>query len=462
MSKTTEDRPEYQSRPELHASQSFPSFKTIGEQPKSKLEQLLSHLADVRSGEGVGVVLLGLNVFLLLFSYYLLKTAREALILTEGGAAVKAYSSGGQALLLMGLVPLYGYIGTKVVRMKLLLGMLGFFIVNLIGFSIVGSAGVHEGIAFFIWVGIFNVFVISQVWAFANDIYTEGQGKRLFPLIGIGSSLGAWLGAQAAERMVNQFALGPYQLQLAAAGLLVVCGGILMAVNRQATRQAIPEMARQSEQTLGSEDGFAMIFRSRYLLLIAALIVVLNIVNSSGEFLLSSLVTEQAQKLYAGDTEAQQKFVGGFYGSFFAGVNLLGFLLQSFAVSRIFKYVGVRQSLFILPSIALFGYTTLAFVPLLPLVRVAKTLENATDYSLQNTLRQTLFLPTSREAKYKAKAAIDTFFMRTGDVLQAGVVALGNSLQFAFSSFAWLNVAFTLVWLGVAANLAREHRRMRF
>jgi AAA family ATP:ADP antiporter len=462
MAIPTDDRPEYQSRPELHPTKSFPSFKTIGEPPKTRMEKVLSHMADVRSGEGVGVLLLGFNVFILLFAYYLLKTAREALILTEGGAVIKAYSSAGQAVLLMALVPIYGYIGTKVVRMKLLLGMLGFFILNLIGFSVLGSAGVRQGVAFFIWVGIFNVFVISQVWAFANDIYTEGQGKRLFPLIGIGSSLGAWLGAQAAERMVNQFALGPYQLQLTAAVLLALCGGILVAVNRQAARVAIPEVARHSEEKLGSQDGFAMIWGSRYLLLIAVLIVLLNVVNSSGEFLLSSLVQEQAQKQFAGDAAAQQRFIGGFYGSFFAGVNLLGFLLQAFAVSRIFKYVGVRQSLFILPSIALFSYSTLAFVPLLPLVRVAKTLENATDYSLQNTLRQTLFLPTSREAKYKAKAAIDTFFMRTGDVLQAGVVALGTSLQFAFSSFAWLNVLFTLAWLVVCAGLSREHRRMRF
>ncbi|MEO5923690.1 MAG: Npt1/Npt2 family nucleotide transporter [Bryobacteraceae bacterium] len=462
MAKITDDRPEFQSRPELAASKSFPNFTTIGEHPKSKLEVALSHLADVRAGEGLGVVFLTLNIFLLLFAYYLLKTAREALILTEGGAVVKAYSSGGQALLLMALVPLYGYIGTKVVRIRLLLGMLGFFITNLVVFSIVGSTGAREGIAFYIWVGIFNVFVISQVWAFANDLYTEGQGKRLFPLIGIGSSLGAWLGAQAAERMVSLFALGPYQLQMIGAVLLVVCGAILVFVNRIGSRSAIPEMAKQAEEKLGSEDGFAMIFRSRYLLLIAALIVLLNIVNSSGEFLLSSLVANQAQALHPGDQAAQRQFVGSFYGSFFAGVNLLGFLLQAFAVSRLFKYLGVRQSLYILPCISLFSYSVLAFVPLLPLVRVAKTLENATDYSLQNTIRQTLFLPTSREAKYKAKAAIDTFFMRSGDLLQAGLVALGTSLQIALSTFAWVNVAFTCLWLGVAAGLAREHRRMRF
>jgi ATP:ADP antiporter, AAA family len=104
----------------------------------------------------------------------------------------------------------------------------------------------------------------------------------------------------------------------------------------------------------------------------------------------------------------------------------------------------------------------LAFVPMLGLVRWAKTAENSVDYSIQNTVRQALFLPTSREAKYKAKAAIDTFFMRFGDVLTAGIVALGATMQWAFQGFAWLNVAFTLVWLWVVSRLAAEHKKMRF
>jgi AAA family ATP:ADP antiporter len=92
-------------------------------------------------------------------------------------------------------------------------------------------------------------------------------------------------------------------------------------------------------------------------------------------------------------------------------------------------------------------------------VVVGKVLENSTDYSLQNTLRQALFLPTSREAKYKAKAAIDTFFTRTGDVLSAGAVALGHVAALTVSTFAALNVAMTLVWIFVARQIAREHRR---
>ncbi|MEO5951050.1 MAG: Npt1/Npt2 family nucleotide transporter, partial [Chloroflexia bacterium] len=288
------------------------------------------------------------------------------------------------------------------------------------------------------------------------------QGKRLFAMIGIGASLGAWLGAQSAAELVKRLNLNPYQLQLIGAGILVVCVAIMVIVNRIQKKASDPEMAAHADQKLGTEDGFAIIFKSRYLTWIAILTVLLNIVNSSGEFLLGSVVSEEARKLFPTDPAAQKQYIGGFYGSFFAGVNLLGFLLQSFAVSRLFQYIGVRGAMYILPAIALLSYTVLAFVPVLAIVRIAKTLENATDYSIQNTVRQALFLPTSREAKYKAKAAIDTFFMRTGDVIQAGIVKMGADLHMATAGFAWLNVGFTLVWLWIASRLDREHRRLSF
>jgi AAA family ATP:ADP antiporter len=456
------ERPEYQSRPEIRSLQSFPSFSTVGEKPKGPLERLLSFFADVRAGEGLGALLLMVNVFLLLFSYYLLKTVREALILSEGSAYIKAYSSAGQAALLMLVVPLYGYIGTLVTRVKLLAGLSLFFIVNLILFYLFGIQGAKEGVVFYIWVGIFNVFVVSQFWAFANDIYTEPQGKRLFPMIGVGASLGAWLGAQAASSLVKTFDLTPYQIQLLAAAILLVTVAITVIVNSIEKNHEVKEMGAHADQKLGAADGFALIFQSKYLILIAALTVLLNVVNSSGEFLLSSVVSDQAKAAFPNDAAAQKRFIGGFYGDFFAIVNLLGFLLQTFAVSRIFRFMGVQGALFVLPTIALVSYTTLAIAPILAVVRIAKTLENATDYSLQNTVRQALFLPTSREAKYKAKAAIDTFFMRFGDLTQAGIVYVGAQLQLAFTGFAWLNVLFTILWLWIATRLAREHRRLSF
>ncbi len=137
---------EYQSRAELRHTQSLPQFQTIGEPPQSSLQKLLSYFADVRAGEGWSALLLTINVFLLLFAYYLLKTVREALILTEGGAYVKAYSSAGQAALLMALVPLYGFVGTKVRRINLIVGLLLFFIVNLGIFYLAGISGAAEGV----------------------------------------------------------------------------------------------------------------------------------------------------------------------------------------------------------------------------------------------------------------------------------------------------------------------------
>src|SRR6185295_13652025 len=177
-------------------------------------------------------------------------------------------------------------------------GLLLFFAANLVVFYLAGVGGAQEGVVFYIWVGIFNVFVISQVWAFANDIYTEAQGKRLFPMIGVGSSLGAWMGAMGASKLVSALDASPYQLQILAGAILLVCCTLVVTVNRIAARTSTPEMASHAEQKLASGDGFALIFQSRYLTLIAALIVLLNVVNSTGEFMLGDLVSNQAHALH--------------------------------------------------------------------------------------------------------------------------------------------------------------------
>jgi AAA family ATP:ADP antiporter len=130
-------------------------------------------------------------------------------------------------------------------------------------------------------------------------------------------------------------------------------------------------------------------------------------------------------------------------------------------VSRIFKYIGVRGALFILPCIALGSYTAIAIMPLLAVLRIGKILENSTDYSINNTTRHALFLPTSREAKYKAKATIDTLFWRIGDMTQAAIVYAGTTwLAFSIRSFAMLNAVFVIGWLVLAAAIARENKKL--
>ena len=446
--------------PELRSRRTIPVFTTPGEAPKNKIERVLSVFADVRAGEGTGVLLLTATVFLLLSSYYLLKTAREALILTEGGAEVKAYSAAAQAILLLAVVPFYGWLGSRVPRMTLIATTSLFFASNLVLFYLAGLAGRHTGVVFYIWIGIFNVFVISQFWAFANDVYTEGQGRRLFPLVGVGSALGAWLGATAAVPLVERAGFTPFTLMLVGSVVLLVALALTYAAHRSETARGAPEARAIGEQPLGREGGFELIAKDRYLLWIFLLTIVLNIVNTSGEFLLSRLAVAQASTQYSdAQIVERQRFIASFYGSFFGGVNLLGFLLQLVATSRIIRAIGVRGALFILPVLALVSYSVIAVAPLLAVVRVTKTLENSTDYSIQNTIRQALFLPTTREAKYKAKAATDTFGQRLGDVTQAGIVALGTTLRIGTTGFAWLNVALTGLWLWIAGQIAREHRR---
>ena len=130
-----------------------------------------------------------------------------------------------------------------------------------------------------------------------------------------------------------------------------------------------------------------------------------------------------------------------------------------FLVSRLFRWIGVRGALFVLPCLALGGYALIAVVPLLGVIRVAKVVENSCDYSIQNTARHSLFLPTSREAKYKAKQGMDAFFWRAGDVAQAAIVLLGAQLAFGVREYAAINVLFVILWLGVVVLLHREHRK---
>jgi AAA family ATP:ADP antiporter len=441
--------------PELRSHHTFPIFKTLGEPRKSALERLLSWFADVRAGEGAGALLLTANVFLLLSAYYLLKPAREALILTEGNAVTKVQSSAAQAVLLLGVVPLFGWIASRVPRMRLIFITSLFFAANLAIFYLLGRAGVHEGRVFFVWVGIFNVFIIAQFWGFANDLYTEGQGRRLFPLIGVGASLGAWIGASSVPSLIQRLQFTPYTLMAAAAVILVGSLALTYASNTHEAGRAPADAKAANETPLGKEGGFSLILKDRYLFWIAVLTVLLNVVNTTGEFLLSTLVRDAA---HGGDAE-RQAFIGAFYGTFYGRVNLVGFLLQMFVTSRAMRMFGVRGTLFILPSIALINYSVIAVVPLLAVVRIGKILENSTDYSIQNTVRQALFLPTTREAKYKAKSAIDTFFARAGDVVSAGFATAGTALGFGLGAFAWLNVALTIVWLAIAGRIAREHRK---
>jgi AAA family ATP:ADP antiporter len=213
---------------------------------------------------------------------------------------------------------------------------------------------------------------------------------------------------------------------------------------------------------MGGKNGFTLVFESPYIRLVALLLVLLNVVNTTGEYILSHMVTVKAEALLAADQGFDKSaYIGAFYGDYFFWVNVAALLMQAFVASRLVKRFGLKGVLYALPLIALGAYGVIALGATLSVVRWAKTAENSTDYSVMNTAKQLLWLPTSREEKYKAKQAVDAFFYRLGDLVAAFVVFAGTSwLSMGSRGFAIANLLFVIAWLVLAARIVRENRRL--
>ncbi len=430
------------------------------------LDRILSPFTVLKPGEGKDALLLTLAIFLVLTAYYILKVVREPLILAAGGAELKSYTSAGQAVLLLFLIPAYSAIANRVNRIKLMSVVTLFFVANLAVFYAMAVANTpFLGVTYFIWVGIFNLMIIAQFWSFANDVYTPEEGKRLFAIVGFGQTLGAACGGLISKYLIGR--LRVHDLMLVAALFLIAYLVIIRVVNHRDRRES-PTTARNADKPLQDpRGGFTLVFQDRYLLLLGLLLLLLNFVNTNGEYVLGRVVTEKANVLASagrtgglGHEEFIEQFIGRFYADYFTWVSVLTAFIQIVLVARIIQFVGVRAALFVLPLVSLSAYGIIAFIPVLALIRGAKIAENSLDYSLNNTVRQALFLPTSREAKYKAKAAIDTIFVRVGDLSSAGLVFLGTLLALQPRDFAIVNMALVGVWLLIVVGIGRRYRRL--
>src|SRR6266850_6116983 len=425
--------------------------------PPSPLDRLLGIFGDVRAGEGGTVLLMSLNIFLLLVAYYVLKTVREPLILMAGGAQLKSYAAAAQALTLVIYVPVYGWVASKLPRQQFLMAVILFFVGCIQLFFLGSRTGVpHLGFIFFVWVGIFSLTTIAQFWSYANEIYARADGERLFPLIAVGSAAGAPLGAALAERLFALH-LSPFVMMQIAAGILLLHLGLYRVVSRR-----VASGTALAQEPIKAGNGFALVLKSRYLRLIALFLVLLNIVNTVGEYILGqAVVTTGDAQLASNPGFNKEAFIGTFYGKYFFWTNVATILIQAFLVSRIVKKFDMRGVLLALPVVALGAYGLASVGAGLSVLLYVKIAENSTDYSVMNTGKQMLWLPTSREEKYKAKQAIDTFFVRSGDMLAAGVVFVGTHLlTFGVAGFARANIAFVLIAVGVAILLLREYYRL--
>ena len=430
------------------------------EQPRlSGVERFLNLFTQVRPGEARTALLLALNVFLILMSYYILKTVREALVLGEGSAELKSYLAAFQVVVLAFAVPYYGRLVAAFPRMKLINVVTICFIITPIVFYVLGQLGVPLGMIYFVWIGVFSLMIVAQFWSFANDVYSKEEGERLFVIVGFGASLGAVAGSLVADRLIEPF--GVMQLMLLGAAVLGLQLFLTNFVDRieRGRRPATPKAAAKATASGGA---FAMVFRTRYLLLMGLMLMMLNWINTTGEYILGSIVKDMATATIAsgqanGLTEGQ--LIGDFYAKYFTYVNVVGLLLQLFVVSRIVKHWGVSWAVMVLPVLSFGAYNILVFIPTLYAVMAAKVAENSTDYSLNNTVRNMLFLPCTYEQKFSAKQAIDSFFVRMGDVLSAALVFVGTTMvALSPRGFAMVNVVLVVVLALIAWRVGRYYK----
>jgi AAA family ATP:ADP antiporter len=439
--------------------------------PTRPLERFLRLFSDVRQGEGPMLLLLALNVFLILVAYYVMKPVREVLILNQpGGAELKSYAYAAQAALLVVMVPLYGALASRLPRQQLINVVTVFFIACLPVFYGLAEHGAHIGLVFFLWIGVFSLMVIAQFWAYANDLYTPAEGKRLFAVVAFGASSGSVAGSWLSGHLID--VIGVNALLLAAAVVLAVSLMLFNGIDRLDGRQRARRRGQGSaaaanaapQAAIGGAGAFALVLNNRYLLGMALVILLLNWVNSAGEYILSSIVKHAADTEIAAGRLAlaeQGRFIGSFFADYFQLVNIIGMVLQLFFVSRLVKWLGVPVALCVLPIVALGSYGVAALLPSLAIVRWVKTAENSVDYSLMNTVRQMLFLPTTREEKYKAKQVIDTFVVRSGDVLAAITVYLGTTVfALGVAQFAAINVGLVLLWIAASVATGLQFRRL--
>ena len=425
----------------------------------NRFERVISLFTQVRAGEGPAIVLFSMYALVLMLSYYLFKTMRETLILTEFSAEVRSYATAAITLLLFFVVPLYSVLFRQGNKEQLIRWVTLFFASNVLIFYMMGKAGMEFSFLYYIWVGIFGVMMIAQFWAFAADHFNIKTGQRLFPIIMAGQAFGAVIGAQLFSLLFPH--LGAYNLMLVAGALLVSTTWFTSRSGRSVPKESAavyaetpPEDEKQLDNVLG---GFSVIRNNRYLMLIAAIAVLLNWINSTGEYIFAEWVTNLAD---AADAE-KSSFIAKSYSLYFTAATILGFLLQIFLVSRIYRWIGVGGALLILPIIAMIGYGMIVFVPIFSLIWLVKVIENATDYSIMNTTRQAIYLPLTQREKYEGKTAIDTFFWRIGDLIQAGVIYIGlNWLGFGITHFALLNMVLASVWIWLAVLIGRRYREL--
>ena len=416
---------------------------------RSRLLDSAARAIGARTGELPALALSFVYFFCLLCGYYILRPLREEMGIA-GGVANLHWVFTATFLAMLAVVPLFGWITRRFARTTFLPLVYLFFIANLLlffGVFQVDAVRVWTARAFFVWLSVFNLFVISVFWSVMVDLYTNEQGRRLFGFIAAGGSIGAILGPLLTATLAVP--LGPINLLLVSAVFLAIALACVWALLRMRGSQ------RHSEtyaEPLGGGifDGITVLARSRYLLGVGLFIVGLTVVATFVYF-------EQAHIVASAFSNSGERT--RFFARIDLAVNIVAVSVQMFGTGRIMRKIGLTAVLAAMPIVAASGLALLAAAPILGVLAGFQVLRRAGDYALTRPARELLFTVVTPIEKYRVKNVIDTLVYRAGDAIGAWAFAAVSAVGLGLSGAASIGVAIAILWLALAVWLGRAEER---
>jgi len=414
----------------------------------------LQRFLDVQAQE-VRAVFWSLSYFFaLLCSYYIVRPMRDEMGIA-GGVENLQWLFSGTFLAMLAAVPLFGWVSSRFPRRRFLPYLYTFFIVKLLVFFVLFQSDItHAWVAraFFIWVSIFNLFVVSVFWSFMADLFNNEQAKRLFGFIAAGGTVGALVGPVLTTALA--IPLGPTNLLLLSACFLlwaVVCVNRLVGCRTMRADPGAVDAAAPAdvEQPMGGSvfAGIQLVARSPYLLGICALMLLFTT-------LATFLYFQQAQIIR--DHFADPAARTAVFAAMDLAVNTLTIVIQVFVTGRLVKRLGLAATLCLIPLLLAAGFALLGFAPVLAVLVVVQVVRRAGNYAIMRPAREMLYVVLGREEKYKAKNFIDTVVYRGGDAVSAWVYAGLRALGFSLAGIAWLAVPLAALWAWLAYTLGKR------